>query len=122
MSIKHCLNWKVIVGLGLVALGIGLLVPSLLGRVLPLLLVAACPLSMLVMMWGMGHMHGEQPQGTVASTNHHDASEPVMLRPSEAEDIPALRAQVASLTAERDRLAIERARTEGTQTTPTATR
>lgn len=47
-----CLNWKVLGALGLVALGVWAVAPSLIGVVLPLLLVAACPLSMLLMMRG----------------------------------------------------------------------
>ncbi len=49
-----CLNWKVLVGLAVAGLGIWIVAPSLVGAVLPLLLLAACPLSMLLMMWGMG--------------------------------------------------------------------
>ena len=48
-----CFNWKVIGGLAVVGLGIWLLVPSVAAAALPLLLAAACPLSMLLMMRGM---------------------------------------------------------------------
>lgn len=50
---KMCLNWKVVGALAAVALGVWLLAPSVVGAVLPLLVFAACPLSMLVMMWAM---------------------------------------------------------------------
>lgn len=49
-----CFNWKVVAGLAAVGVGIWVLAPNLVGAALPLLLVAACPLSMLFMMRGMG--------------------------------------------------------------------
>lgn len=54
--LKHCLNWKVIAGLVVVGLGVALVAPHALGAALPLLLLAACPLSMLLMMGAMGGM------------------------------------------------------------------
>ena len=48
-----CLNWRVVAGLALVGGGVWVLAPNLVGAALPLLLVAACPLSMLLMMRGM---------------------------------------------------------------------
>ena len=45
-----CLNWKVAAALAVVAGGIYLLVPSAFAAALPLLIVALCPLSMLLMM------------------------------------------------------------------------
>jgi hypothetical protein len=42
----------------MVGLGVALVAPGLVGAVLPLLLVAACPLSMVLMMWGMRGMTG----------------------------------------------------------------
>ncbi len=49
-----CMNWKVLGALGVVAIGILIFAPSTLGSAAPLLLLAACPLSMLVMMIVMG--------------------------------------------------------------------
>ncbi|MBW3626753.1 MAG: DUF2933 domain-containing protein, partial [Actinobacteria bacterium] len=45
-----CLNKKVIGGLVAAAVAIYLLVPDLFAAALPLLILAACPLSMLLMM------------------------------------------------------------------------
>lgn len=45
-----CLNKKVIGGLAVAAVAIYLFAPNLFGAALPLLIVAACPLSMLLMM------------------------------------------------------------------------
>ncbi len=51
-----CLNWKVIAGLAIAALGVWVMAPQLLAAALPVLILAACPLSMLLMMRGMGNM------------------------------------------------------------------
>lgn len=56
--LKCCLNWKVLTGLAVVAAGIWIVQPKLIGAALPLLLLAACPLSMLLMMGGMSKMGG----------------------------------------------------------------
>lgn len=56
--LRMCLNWKVLAGLGLVAVGVGVYSPGLLGAALPILLLAACPLSMLWMMRAMNHRDG----------------------------------------------------------------
>lgn len=55
-----CLNWKAIDGLAVVAAALFILAPGLALAALPLLLLAACPLSMMVMMSGMGKMMGGQ--------------------------------------------------------------
>lgn len=48
-----CFNWKVLAGLGAAGLGVFIVAPSLAWTALPLLLLAACPISMLLMMRGM---------------------------------------------------------------------
>ena len=63
MNMKSCLNWKVIGGLAVVGAGIWIVQPALISRALPLLLIAACPLSMIFMMGGMGKMMGGNKQG-----------------------------------------------------------
>ena len=47
-----CLNRNVLIGLGVFALAMFFVAPSARGA-LPLLLVAACPISMVLMMFGM---------------------------------------------------------------------
>lgn len=47
--LKMCLNPKVLMGLAFVAVGIYVVAPGLLVAALPILLLAACPLSMLLM-------------------------------------------------------------------------
>jgi hypothetical protein len=72
-----CLHWKILVGLGMVGLAIGIVAPGTLAAAIPLLIVAICPLSMIYGMRGMmgsgqqnsgqrhsDHAHGEEPAGT----------------------------------------------------------
>ncbi len=55
MSIlRSCLDRRVLAVLGLVALAVAILAPRALGAALPLLLLAACPLSMVAMVLMMG--------------------------------------------------------------------
>lgn len=55
-----CINWKVVGGLAVVGVVIYAVAPDLVAGALPLLILAACPLSMLFMMKGMGGMQGGQ--------------------------------------------------------------
>ena len=48
-----CFDWRVIAGLAAVGIAVVVVAPGLLGGALPLLLLAACPISMLVMMRSM---------------------------------------------------------------------
>lgn len=61
--LKKCLNPKLLVGLGVIAIGILLFAPRLFASALPLLILAACPLSMVLMMAMMTKDHGGKPQG-----------------------------------------------------------
>ena len=86
---RCCLNRKVIVGLAVVAVGVLAVDPHLFSRVLPLLLVAICPLSMLLMMRGMsGNKASSGPMGAT-STPGYDV------------EVARLRAEVDQLRAER---------------------
>jgi hypothetical protein len=60
--LKMCLNPKVLAGLVVVGVAIYLIAPNLIGAALPILLLALCPLSMLLMMWGMQHTQGQGKQ------------------------------------------------------------
>jgi uncharacterized membrane protein len=62
-----CFNRKVLIGAGGVALGVLLLAPRMFGAVLPLLMVAICPLSMLIMMRAMSGSGNRCQSGGTAS-------------------------------------------------------
>lgn len=61
--IRMCLNWKVIGGLSAVGLGIWLVTPDLTAAAIPVLLIAACPLSVLLMMKAMHGGHRPSQSG-----------------------------------------------------------
>ena len=65
-----CLNKRVLIGLGVVALGVLAFAPGMFKSVAPLLLFAACPLSMGVMMWAMARGGGDNCGTKEASSEH----------------------------------------------------
>ena len=82
-----CINKKVVGWLAAVALGVLVFAPRLAGAALPLLIVAACPLSMIFMMRAMNH--GEKTPGSTT-------------RVQELEDeVARLRAEVRARSAEK---------------------
>ena len=91
---KLCFDKRVLSGLGVVALLVLLVAPGAAGAALPTLLLAACPLSMLLMMVGM-RGGGDRRAGN----------------PSEAEA-----AEVARLRAELEELRGQRSAREGNGT------
>ena len=60
--LKMCLNWKVLTSLVAVGVGVYLFAPGLLAEAVPILLLVTCPLSMLLMMWGMQRTPGQGQQ------------------------------------------------------------
>lgn len=88
-----CLNWKVLAGLGAVALGIGVVAPKALAAVFPVLLAAACPLSMLLMMRGMSGSRCATPQDG-PDRRAHEAERPGQLT-LENQQLEAERAEPA---------------------------
>lgn len=85
--LKMCLNWKVLASLAATGVGVYLVAPDLAPSALPILLLAACPLSMLLMMWGMQHAQGQ---------GHQTPQEPEVGQTRE-ERISWLRTQKAAL-------------------------
>lgn len=57
----RCLNWKVIAAVAAIGIVVYALAPTAVAAAVPLLVVAACPLSMLVMMRAMGSRSGGTP-------------------------------------------------------------
>jgi hypothetical protein len=82
-----CFNWKVLAGLAVVGLGVWAVAPNLVGWALPLLILLACPLSMLFMARGM--------QGGQCSTQPEQASQPAGVRLTREEQLAELKAQLA---------------------------
>ena len=56
-----CFNWKVLAGLAAVGVTIAIVSPGSVAAALPLLLLAACPLSMVLMFFTMGKMGKKEP-------------------------------------------------------------
>jgi hypothetical protein len=87
---RFCIDWKVVAGLAAVALGLFLFQPRLFTAALPVLLVAACPLSMLLMMWGMRSMAQPAPTPTAPQQRADQQLTP-------HEQIARLRSQLSDL-------------------------
>lgn len=83
-----CFNWKAIAALGAVGLAVWAVAPGLAAAAWPLLVLAACPLSMVLMMRAMG------------PTGRCDADDDTR---TSAEETAKLRAEVARLRSERER-------------------
>jgi len=103
-----CMNWKVLVGLGVVGLGVWAVAPNLIGAAVPLLLLAACPLSMILMMRGMGGMGGGQSVTQPAQTGQPTGN------------IGTAEEQLAELKARHEAIAAELAQLESPNDTPRA--
>ena len=107
-----CFNWKVYMGLGAVALGVLVLAPGLFWGVLPLLIVAACPISMLLMMRGM---RGGQC-ATRPAAGGSEVRQPAVAPAGREAQLAELRERFAAVQARRDGIAAELARLEETST------
>ena len=81
---KMCFNWKVIAGLAVVAAGIYMVAPAAFVAALPLLFLAACPLSMIFMMKMMSG-DNTQKSGDQADSPRADA----VARPTNPDDLDA---------------------------------
>lgn len=60
--LRACYDWRVMLALGALGVGIYLVAPGIVAAAVPLLILAACPLSMLLMMKAMGGQH-DPPTG-----------------------------------------------------------
>ena len=101
-----CFNKKVIGGLVVVGVAVFLLMPSAFSAALPLLLLAACPLSMMVMMrsmQGMGGNGGDQSGSSPASDQDSEriAVEDPTALPEAARRSVAMQAEIDQLKAEK---------------------
>lgn len=71
--VKCCLNWKVVAGVAVTGAGLWVMAPGLVSAALPLLFLAICPVSMLLM---MRMMQGEQKASAPASGMAPEHDEP----------------------------------------------
>lgn len=108
-----CFNWKVVAGLAVVALGVWAFAPQALVVALPLLLLAACPLSMLFMMRSMDAMDSAGSGARMAARTETSmegraggvARSPLGMRPDETGDTAeVLRQRLERAYAEQDEL------------------
>jgi len=99
-----CFNWKVIAGLAVVGLGIWAVAPDVAVATLPLLILAACPLSMLLMMRGM--------QGGQCASGPQQAGSPTRAGLTREEQLAELRTQLTDIQAQQNAIAEEISRLE----------
>ena len=92
--LRMCFDWRVVTGLAAGGVGIFLVAPGIAAAALPLLILAACPLSMMLMMKSMGGAGHEPPPSEAA---HADG----------ADRVTALRGELAELGRRQERLAAE---------------
>jgi len=102
--VQMCLNWKVLAGLAVVGLAVWVVAPQFVLAALPLLLVVACPLSMLLM---MGRMRGGQPA---------QANQPPAAGQTRDEQAVELRSRLLSMQAEQEVIARQIAEIESPAT------
>jgi hypothetical protein len=95
----RCFNKRVVAGLAAVALAVLVFAPSALGRLLPVLVAAACPIGMLLMMRGATsgacHRPGERAAGGDAAAASGSAEEEIARLRREVEQLRATQAPVA---------------------------
>ena len=64
MRVKMCLRWQVLAGVAALAAGVWFAAPELFAAAAPLIFLAVCPLSMMLMMRGTsGFTRGGSPHG-----------------------------------------------------------
>ncbi len=95
-----CFNKKVIGGLAAVAVGVLVLAPGVAGAVLPLLLFAACPLSMVFMMKGMQSKAEPKPSANELPADTAQIETPKIGAASSDGELRELRDELARLRAE----------------------
>lgn len=105
-----CFNWKVVAGLAVIGLGIWAVAPNLVGAALPLLILAACPLSMLLMMRGMGG--GQCANRLREARQPAEMSQPARAGLARDEQLAELKGELASLQQQHEVIAREIARLE----------
>jgi len=106
--LKMCLNPKVLAGLVVVGIGIYVVAPDLVAVALPILLLAVCPLSMLLMMLMMRDTRGSHGEAREEPLSHENGS--TLTREERVAD---LRDQQAALADQVDALERDEPRSTG---------
>src|SRR6266516_3808199 len=101
-----CFNLKVVAGLAVGALIVLVLAPQYIWAALPLLLVAACPLSMLFIMRGM------QGKGSKTISQPVQVSQPLAIDSTHDEQLAELQSRLSSIQAEQEAIARQLAELE----------
>lgn len=94
--LRMCYDWRVLTALAVLGVGIFLVAPGIALAALPLLILAACPLSMMLMMKSMG---AHQASATEAAVEPATAAA--------TDRVAALRGELAELGRRQERLAAE---------------
>lgn len=85
-ALTCCLDWRVLTPLATIALGVFVFRPDLFVATLPVLLLAICPLSMLLMAWRMRGQPAQAAGGAAGEADRREA------------DLARLQLEVAELT------------------------
>jgi len=96
-----CLNWRVLTGLAVVALLVLVVAPQFIWAALPILLVAACPLSMLFMMRGMSG----NGNSTASQLAQMQGDQLLVAGVTRDEHLAALKSRLSSMQTEQETLA-----------------
>ena len=97
--LKMCCNWKVLVGLSALAVGLYALAPNTIAGFLPVLGILACPLMMLVMMVamrGMGSTTASPPGSTTVAPQAGGRAEQLALLRAQLDGVADQQAALAS--------------------------
>ena len=97
---KMCWNWKVLAGLAGVAVGVYLVAPGVALAAAPFLLMAACPLSMLLMMRGMGGQCATSPQTQTGAVPAGTREQQLVQLRRQLEDVQAQQVTLAERIAD----------------------
>lgn len=69
-ALKMCLNWKVIAGVAALGVGFFVFAPGLAAAALPFLVLAICPLSMILMMGAMNNTGKDGQAGAACAMSN----------------------------------------------------
>lgn len=98
--LRMCFDWRVLTALAALGVGVFLVAPGIAAAALPLLILAACPLSMMFMMKSMGGHQAPAPEAPPADGGDREAH---------------LRGELSELGRRREQLAAELALVEANE-------